>query len=175
MSAWDYYSSYALLGQVTLFHICGDNIDHTMKQQYMRVGKTRPDEIHYFHSYAVSDRIDFSGLSERVVPTLAQDPEQVALSLLPTPEDDEAIRNNMCTLISRIIYEKMDFARLTFDGVVNWHITHDFYKEMSRKSVVVSVFVVYHTPTKYPYPQKHSLWHLPPITHTHTHTHTHTV
>ena len=86
-------------------------------------------------------------------------------SLLPTPEDDEVIRNNMCTLISRIMYENMDFARLTFDGVVNWHITHDFYK-MSRKSVVVSVFVVYHTPTKYPYPQKHFLQHLPPITHT---------
>ena len=61
----------------------------------------------------------------RVVPTLAQDLEQIALSLLPTPEDDEAIRNNMCTLISRIMYENMDFARLTFDGVV---ITHDFYK-----------------------------------------------
>ena len=50
MIAWDYYSSYALLGQVTHFHICGDNIDHTMKQCYTRVGKTRPDEIHYFHS-----------------------------------------------------------------------------------------------------------------------------
>ena len=60
-------------------------------------------------TYAVSDRIDFSGLSERVVPTLAQDPEQVALSLLPIPEDDEAIRNNMCTLISHIMYENMDF------------------------------------------------------------------
>ena len=132
----------------------------------MRVGKTRPDEIHYFHSYAVSDRIDFSGLSEKVVPTLAQDPEQVAVSLLPTPEDDEAIRNNMCTLISRIMYENMDFVRLTFGGVVDWHITHDFYKEMSRKSVVVSVFVVYHTPTKYPYPKKYYLQHLPP-SHTH--------
>ena len=95
MGAWDYYSSYALLGQVTLFHICGDNIDHSVKQRYMRVGKSRPDEIHYFHSYAVSNRIDFSGLSERVVPTLAQDPEQVALSLLPTPEDDEASKQHM--------------------------------------------------------------------------------
>ncbi len=144
------------IGQMTFFQICGDNIDHTTKQRYMRVGKARPDEIHYFHSYAVSDRIDFSDLSERVVPTLAQDPEQVALSLLPTPEDDEAIRNNMCTLMSRIIYENMGFARFTFDGVVNWHITHDFYEEMSRKSVVVSVFVVHYTPTKYVYPQIHS-------------------
>ena len=120
--------------------------------EVMRVGKTRPDEIHYFHSYAVNDRIDFSGLSERVVPTLAQDPEQIALSLLPTPEDDEAIRNNMCTLISRIMYENMAFAKLTFDGVVNWHITHDFYEEMSRKSVVVSVFVGYHTVYIHLYP-----------------------
>ena len=154
---------------MTLFHICGDNIDHTVKQRYMRVGKARPEEIHYFHSCAVSDRIDFSGLSEKVVPTLAQDPEQVALSLLPTPEDDEAIRSNMCTLMSRIIYENMDFARFTFDGVVNWHITHDFYKEMSRKSVVVSVFVAYHTSTKYPYPPN-TLYDIYMYTSHHTHT-----
>ena len=63
-------------GQMTRFHIRGDNIDHTLKQQYMRVGKTRPDEIRYFHYYSVIDYIDFSGFSERVVPTLAQDPEQ---------------------------------------------------------------------------------------------------
>ena len=139
-----------------------------MKQRYMRVGKTWPDEIHYFHSYAVSDRIDFSNLSERVVPTLAQDPEQVTLSLLPTPEDDEAIQNNMCTLISRIMYENMDFARLTFDGVVNWHIMHDFYK-MSRKSVVVSVFVVYHAHThSIPLPPKTFFMIFTPH-HTHTH------
>ena len=81
------------------------------------------------------------------MPTVAQVPEQVALSLLPTPEDDKANRNNMCTLIFRIMYENMEFARLTFDGVMNWHITHDFYKEMSRKSVVVSLLVVYHTST----------------------------
>ena len=100
-------------------------------------------------------------LSERVVPTLAQDPEQVAFSLLPTTEDNQAIRSNMCTLMSSIIYENMDFEMFTFDAVVNWHITHDLYKAMSRKSVVVSVFVVYHIPTKYPYtPKKHSLSHL---------------
>lgn len=29
----------------------------------------------------------------------------------------------------------------TFDGAVNWHIKDEFYKEMSRKSVVVSVYV----------------------------------
>lgn len=52
---------------MTLFHICGDNTDHTMKQQYMRVDKTRSDEIHYFHAYAVSYCIDFSSLSERVM------------------------------------------------------------------------------------------------------------
>ena len=83
----------------------------------MRVGKNRPDEIHYFHSYAVSDLVDFSGLSEQVVLTFVQDPEQIALSLLLTPEDDKAIRNNMCTLISRIMYDNMDFAKFTFDGV----------------------------------------------------------
>ena len=85
----------------------------------------------------MSDCINFSGLSEQVVPTFVHDPEQIALSLLPTPEDDKAICN-MCTFISHIMYDNMEFAKLTFDGVVNWHITHDFY-EMSTKSVVVSI------------------------------------
>ena len=124
--------------KVPFFHICGDNIDKTIKQRYMRVGKSASNEIHYFHSYAVSDRIDFSDLSETVIPTTMQDPRQIALSLLPTPEDDQAIRNNMCILMSRIIFENMEFAKVTFDGVVNWHIEHEFYKEMSGKSSVVS-------------------------------------
>ncbi len=64
-----------------MYHLVGDNVDKGIKQ---RVGISKPDDIHYFHSYAVGDRIDFS---DQVIPTLQQNSEQVAVSLLPTSDD----------------------------------------------------------------------------------------
>ena len=122
-----------------MYHLVGDNVDKGRKQRYMRIGSRKPDYIHFFHSYPVADRIDFSNLSELVIPTQQRDAEQVAVSLLPTPEDDLALCDNMCLLISRILYQNLEFFRLSFDGVVAWHIKHDFYDEMSTKSKVVSI------------------------------------
>lgn len=104
----------------------------------MRVGDNKPKSINYFHSYAIADRIDFTSLSNKVIPTHQRDVKQLALFLLPNPEDYVALRNNIITLISRILFENLGFFKLTFDGVVDWHIKHDFYKEMSAKSVMVS-------------------------------------
>lgn len=105
----------------------------------MRVGVDKPDSIHYFHSYAVADRVDFSSLSENVIPTHQRDKKQVALSLLPSPEDDAALRDSIIILISRILFENLQFFKVAFEGVVEWHIKHEYYKEMSKKSIVVSL------------------------------------
>ena len=103
----------------------------------MRVGQDKPDSIHYFHSYAVADRVNFWCLSDKVHPTQQQDKSQIALSLLPTPEDDEALRRNVLVIISRILFENMKFFEISFEGVVDWHISHEYEKEMAQKSVVV--------------------------------------
>ncbi len=76
----------------TMFHLCGDN--KGIKPRYMRVGTSKPESIHHFHSYAVADWIDFTTLSDHVIPTLQLNAKQVALSLLPTPEEDLALREN---------------------------------------------------------------------------------
>ena len=126
----------------TMYHLCGgDNVDKGIKQRYMRFGIGKPDAIHYFHSYAVGDRIDLSNLSDQVILTQQRDAKQVATSLVPTSEDDVALRDNMCVLISRILYENLEFFRHSFDGVIEWHIKHEFYDEMSTKSEVVSVTI----------------------------------
>jgi len=109
-----------------------------MKQRYMRAGVNKPDSVHYFHSYAVADRVDFRSLSDKVIPTLQHDKKQLAMSLLPAPEDDEALRDNIVIQMSRILFENMEFFRLSFDGLIQWHIKHQFYKEMSTRSIVVS-------------------------------------
>ena len=65
----------------------------------MRVGD-KAQCFHYFHSYAVADWIDFTRLSDEVIRTHQRVVKQVALSLIPTPEDDMSLRNNIM-LISR--------------------------------------------------------------------------
>lgn len=121
-----------------MYHLCGDNLDKGVRQRYMRTDTKKPDAMHYFHSYAVADQVDFGSLTDQIIPTQQRDAKQVAASLLPTTDDDIALRDNMCVLISRILFENLDFFRLSFDGVVDWHIKHEFYDEMSTKSKVVS-------------------------------------
>ncbi len=134
----------SIVGHSTLFHICGDNIDKGIKPHYMRVGQDKPQDIHYFHHYAVLDRIDFSHLSDQVLPTLQTDVNQVALSLLPIVDDDLDLRRNTCVIISRILYKNFPFFQLCFDEIIDWRIEHPYSKEMSAKSVVVSKNSNYH-------------------------------
>ena len=101
---FDDYVHVFVTGQCTVYHVCGDNIDKGIKSRYMRVGKDKPQEMHYFHSYAVADRVDFTSLSDQVIPTRQSDVKKIALSLLPTTEDDQALRHNICVLMSRILY-----------------------------------------------------------------------
>ena len=54
----------------------------------MRVGKQGLDAIHYFHSYAVSNRVDSTGMDERLNQSGQKDQHQIALSLLPSADDD---------------------------------------------------------------------------------------
>ena len=134
-----------LIGNSTLYHLCGDNIDMSVKQQYMRIGSSKPDSIHYFHFYAVADRIGLSNISDQVIATQQRDSGLIVASLLPTPEDDVALRDNICVLMSRILCEHVEFFKFTFEEVVDWHIKHEFYDEMSPKSIVVSIINIIFT------------------------------
>ena len=106
-----------------------------MKSRYFRVNK-HPNTVskHYFHYYAFADRIDFSRTAEEPIACGQTDVTQVALSLLPTSEDDKALRNNVCVQISRILCRNLAYFKYTFDNIVEWHIKHDYYKEMSKAS-----------------------------------------
>ena len=133
-----------IIGNSTLYHLCGDNIDFTVKQRYMRIGNSKPDPIHYFHLFAVADRIDCSNLPDQIIATQQTDPSQIAASLLPTPEDDIALRDNICGLMSRILCDHVEFFKMSFEDVVEKHIKHEYYEEMSMKSIVVSVIKSLH-------------------------------
>ena len=79
----------------TGFKIVGDNVDKTFKAAFQRINRSK-QSLHYFHSYAMLDRIDFSGLSESCKS------ETIDMSnLLPNANDLKIMRSNFETLISR--------------------------------------------------------------------------
>ena len=46
------------------FKIVGDNIDKNFRRSFQRVDFIQTRSFHYFHSYAVLDRIDISGYTD---------------------------------------------------------------------------------------------------------------
>ena len=120
------------------YKLVGDNIDKGVKARYMRADKYHNKSLHYFHSYAVASRIDFSKFSNVKPATCLNSPPKRVLQLLPTKEDDRVLRNNFITLVSRVLVENIPFFKETFDGIVTWHIQHKYSSEMAKKSHVVS-------------------------------------
>ena len=60
------------------------------------------------------------------------------LALLPTADDNKALRKNFIIFVSRFLASNMWFFKFTFDGVIQGHIKHKYSKEMATKSTVVS-------------------------------------
>ena len=92
--------------------------------------------LHYFHSYAVRDRINLSQFSDEVkVP----DPKCIQLdNILPTKEDEEELRKNFTILMARTLCDYMPFFQKFGKGALERHISHKFSVEMSKKSEIVS-------------------------------------
>ncbi len=78
------------------YKLVGDNIDKNFRASYQRVDRTT-QSFHYFHVYAVLDRVDFSGLSDVVPGTSTVDP----ISLMPSDADLSSVKRDMSILISR--------------------------------------------------------------------------
>ena len=121
--------------QICYFKLVGDNLDKNIKPRYMRSDR-QTTSLHYFHVYAVLDRVDVSAMSNQVsfVDSQASDLN----ALLPSAEDDMNIKANFSTLVSRILVKYLPHL-LPYASCVNDHILHKYSKEMSMKSKVVSV------------------------------------
>lgn len=80
--------------------LCGDNIDKTVKARYMRSDKGFNWSLHYFHSYALLDQVDMSGLCDSVVAGCLPSPSAIAESLLPSASDDNTLKHHFAVLVS---------------------------------------------------------------------------
>ena len=120
------------------FKIVGDNIDKHIKPRYMRTGH-KGKSLHYFHSFAVHNRINVDNFSTERAPSCLPSPNYVAKSLLPTTSDDDVVVQNVKILFSRVLTETLPFFNSSFSDLVIKNIRHRRYVEMSSKSVVVSI------------------------------------
>ena len=68
-----------------------------------------------FHYYTAADRIDLSGLCDDRKHQCLPSPDSMALSFLPSVDDDVALRDNILVLIARIL------------------IKHAFYEDVIRR------------------------------------------
>ncbi len=115
------------------FRIVGDNIDKNVKPRDMQVDH-QTQSLHYFNSFAVRDRIDFSELSD--IPRQLDPYELNTTVFLPTDDDYRQIQDTMSCLISRILVEYMPFFG-DCTSSVSKHINHSHAQEMSMMSEVV--------------------------------------
>jgi hypothetical protein len=90
------------------YKLVGDNIDFIINARFMRCDGRQNQSLHYFHCYAILDRIDFSKLPfKSPVANLLVTPSNLQLmasKLLPSDIDDKAMAKNAAILLSRLLY-----------------------------------------------------------------------
>ena len=116
------------------FKVVGDNIDKNIQPQDMRLDN-QTKSLHYFHVYAVRDRIDLSDYDDTLP---SPDISSICIDqLLPSDDDNTNLRANYSILIARVLKKYMPFLKVFRNGLER-HIRHQYYEEMSSKSEVVS-------------------------------------
>ena len=66
---------------------------------------------------------------------------ELLLHCYQRPKKDFAPCDNICVLMSRVLCEHVEFFKKNFEDIVDTHIKHEFYDEMSMKSIMVSVIM----------------------------------
>ena len=110
------------------------------KLMLLRAGYRNRD-LHYFHYYAVRDRVDNNlPTSPPKLPPKGS-AKSCALSILPSIDDDRVIRENMIIMVSRVLAKHMESLGFDSSKLVKWHVPHKFQDQMSKKSEVVCTYV----------------------------------
>ena len=113
----------------------GDNWDMEVKARC----QTKSDNnksLHYFHAYAVKDRVVSEGL-ESTRPQKSIDEVEMQ-EILPTAEVQESIISDLAHMIPRVIVQYLSPYK-SFRKAVQYHIPHPHSQEMAGKSEVVSL------------------------------------
>ena len=126
------------LSVVMGYKIVGDNIDKNVKSRYAHQER-KTVSMHYYHSFGVRDRVSMLGLSEEI-PDFRNTPvlSIPVQNILPSAADEQNLMHNLAILTSWMLVDNLKYFNDNYFDVVNRHIEHDFYEEMSQKSKLVS-------------------------------------
>lgn len=120
------------------FVLVGDNIDRSVNARHQTM-ESRNRSLHYFNSYAVLDRCDFSHLPEFQSPTDRSSYDMNCL--LPSDDDFEAILLHFSVLVGRMLTTYIPgFEKYK---LLSSPIKHKYSTEMKRKSDVVNLECVF--------------------------------
>lgn len=128
----------------TGFSIIGDNIDKNVNPSFQRLNYST-QSLHYFHSYACLDRIDFSNLDDLSPFGVIN----VKKACLTSDSEMLQLQSNFYVLVSRygillcvLLYNRVLYNHAADLGIakhaVKWHIPFEFSEEMSLPSKCVS-------------------------------------
>lgn len=120
--------------------IVGDNIDKHVRCRQMRLDRQNKS-LHYFHSFAVKDRVNLHDVSD-IPPTTTPSISTVLPKLLPSKDDDAVIYDDFAILLARMMCDNMPYFKENYGDVVERHIPHKHQEEMSARSEVVSTVYV---------------------------------
>ena len=127
----------------TGYKIVGDNLDKNIKPRYKRIDH-QTQSLHFFHHFAVKDRIDLSSVSDDPSPYIDVPVSDLPIdALLPSVPDHQTLMHNFAILVSRVLVAELSYFQTTFDDVVVPHITHQYYNDMSKKSETVNLVYLY--------------------------------
>ena len=79
------------------YRFVGDNIDKNIQPSFQRQEHHTVQSLHYFHGYAVQDRVNLSKYSDKTPPFTPPDTS----ILLPSETDLSLLKDDLIVLISR--------------------------------------------------------------------------
>eukprot|EP00731_Ephydatia_muelleri_P020858 Em0013g585a len=120
------------------FRLVGDNVDKNVKPRDMRLN-SQTTSLHYFHTYAVKDRICFSHLSTDPI-EIVQDSINFEM-FYPTVGDNTQLVSNLETLVARMFVQRIPGLQ-SLSAEATHHIKHLYSKQMALKSEVVPLGVM---------------------------------
>ena len=109
--------------------IVGDNWDLEVKARYQTKSQTNKS-FHYFHAYAVKDRVVANGMDNKE-PQKSID--EIEMQFLPMPEVQEAIASDLTSIIPRVILKYLK-PYSKFKGASIYHIPHQFLTIIVRSN-----------------------------------------
>ena len=139
------------------FRLVGDNVDKNVKPRDMRLN-SQTTSLHYFHTYAVKDRICFSHLSTDPIEIvqdricfshLSTDPIEIVQDSInfemfyPTVGDNTQLVSNLETLVARMFVQRIPGLQ-SLSAEATHHIEHLYSKQMALKSEVVCFYLLLH-------------------------------